>query len=370
MNSFSTWRQLNESLRYRENNPNKGKEIIFTEDGRKQIVKYKIQTDSKFLIKLIRNASIIDSEGNLTSVGADKILEFINNQPEIVNVIGNLDNDWFKDKILIYTVKRDTQSSSDGGKIGREKIQFTILNRSDLPKLPPNERFVNSSIAEASGSEENAAELSNIIKDNIATAERDNTVENPKEITQGGDKETQVEETQDDDLIGKKFRYSMRTNNKLYLMEFMSSGSLQADVIGIDSNPNGVVSYENNDAGGTVNWTTDEDDRLSREDWKLKYGTAKLFTDQEIENKIDREFFIKIFTNEEYRNKVISDYEAEYGSTEMTPENIKKMLYYQDGTKIFPESGTIDRGELSAEEKEIESSGSYSGGGTYTGQVI
>jgi hypothetical protein len=365
MNSFSTWQQLNEGL---FNPANKGKEVMLTPDGRKQIVKYKVQGDNKFLIKLIKNASIIDEGGNLTKTGASKMFEFINNQFEITDVIGTLSDAWFKDKILIYTVKKDTQYSEGEGEKGREKVQFTVANRADFPKLPPDAKFVNSAIAETAGSEENAAVVTQIVTDNKETVVKDDTNENPEEIRQEETQDVEVEETQDDALIGKKFRYSMRTNGKLYLMEFMNSGALQADIIG-ESNPNGVVSYENNESGGTINWTTDIDDTQSSVSWLKNWGSGTLFTDQEITNKVDREFFLKIFTDEEYRNKIIADYEAEWGGSEMTVENLRKMLYYKDNTRIFPEAGSVASNEPSAEEKDLPS-GSYGGGGTYTGQII
>jgi hypothetical protein len=244
-----------------------------------------------------------------------------------------------------------------------------VANRADFPKLPPDAKFVNSAIAETAGSEENAAVVTQIVTDNKEAVVKDDTNENPEEIRQEDVEDVEVEETQDEALIGKKFRYSMRTNGKLYLMEFMNSGALQADIIG-DNNPNGVVSYEDNGAGGMINWTTDLDKESSGWAWLKNWGSAPLYTDQEITNKVDKEFFLKIFTDEEYRNKIIADYEAEWGESEMTVENLRKMLYYKDGTRIFPEAGNVASNEPSAEEKDLPSGGSYTGGGTYTGQVI
>lgn len=363
MNSFSSWQQLNESI------SNRGRDVILTPDGRKQIVKYKVQGDNKFLIKLIKNASIIDEGGNLTKLGASKMIELINNQAEISNVIGVLNDAWFKDKILIYTVKKDTQYSEVGGDKGKEKIQFNIANRSDFPKLPPDAKFVNSAIAETAGSEENAAVVTEIVTDNKETVIKDDTAEDPEEIRQEDTEEVEVEETQDEDLIGKKFRYSMRTNGKLYLMEFMNSGALQADVIG-ENSPNGVVSYESNDAGGTINWTTDLDEASSSVSWLKNWGAGALYTDQEITNKVDREFFLKIFTDEEYRNKIIADYEAEWGGSEMNADNLRRMLYYKDNTRIFPEAGNVASNEPSAEDRGNEGGSSYIGGVEYSGQII
>jgi hypothetical protein len=363
MNSFSSWRQLNEGL---FDPKNRGK-VIVTVDGKKQIAKYKIQGDDKFMIKLIRNASLIDEAGNLTSQGASKLTEFINGQPEITGTIGKIDDLWFKDKILIYVVKRDTQMSDAGGNKGREKVQFIVANRADFPNLPAGSKFVNSAVART-GAESSSPIITEIVDNVEDVAVKDNTNEEPEIIEQQREEEQEVKETQDSELIGKKFRYTMRTNSKTYLMEFMDSGALSADVIG-ETEPNGVVGYSNEEGADKINWVTDLDDSIPN--WTKNWGRAALYTDQEITNKIDRNFFIKIFTDEEFRNKIIAEYEAEWGGSEITVENLRKMLYYKNETRIFPEAGNVDTGDR-AQETEGERGGDrYDGGGVaYTGQII
>lgn len=363
MNSFSSWRQLNEGL---FDPKNRGK-VIVTVDGKKQIAKYKVQADDKFMIKLIRNASLIDEAGNLTAQGASKLTEFINGQPEITGRVGKIDDVWFKDKILIYVVKRDTQMSDEPGEKGREKVQFVVANRADFPNLPANAKFVNSSVART-GAESSSPVVTEIITNAEDRVNTDNTNDEPEIIEQEREEEQEVEETQDSELIGKKFRYTMRTNSKTYLMEFMDSGALSADIIG-ETDPNGVVSYEKAGEAEKINWTTDLDENLFN--WTKNWGRAVLYTDQEITNKIDRNFFIKIFTDEEFRNKIISEYEAEWGGSEITVENLRKMLYYKNETRIFPEAGNVDTGDQAQETSGERGGERYSGGGVeYSGQII
>ncbi len=336
MNSFYSWYQLNEGI---FNPKNRGKLVITLPDGTRQVAKYKVQSDNKFLIKLIRNSSMIDEGGNLTKDGANKMMTFINSQAEITSAIGTLNPQWFTDKFLIYIVKRDTQMSDEPGDKGREKIQFIVALRSEFPNVPAGANFVNSSVAQTGIPQDSPAIVQ--VEDIENTVVTDDTEENPEPVIQDETPEEQeVEETQDADLIGKKFRYSMRTNGKIYLMEFLDTGALSADVVG-ENDPNGVVSYSKEAEVDKINWTTDLDEGV--EDWKRGWGGAPLFSDQEITNKIDRDFFIKIFTDKEFRDKIIAEYEAEWGGSEINAANLRSMLYYKsNGQKIFPEAaGTV-----------------------------
>ena len=118
-------------------------------------------------------------------------------------------------------------------------------------------------------------------------------------------------------------------------MEFLDFGDISADVIS-ESDPNGVITHTKTSEKEMIEWTTEVYEE--NPDWMQRWGGAKLYSDQEITNKIDRDFFIKIFTDKVFRDKIIAEYEEEWGGSEITAENLRSMLYYKKGEKIFPES--------------------------------
>lgn len=132
--------------------------------------------------------------------------------------------------------------------------------------------------------------------------------------------------------LGKRFLYTMRTNSKLYLMEFTPNGTISAKTED-GSDPNGTVSYDS--SGKKVMWSTALDDAKSKESKVQSNVGTPLFTDAEITNSQDKVFFEKMFTDEAFRRKTIEDYEKDYGGSEITPNNLKKMLFFKNGTPIF-----------------------------------
>ena len=177
MNSFHSWYQLNEGI---FNPANRGKLVITLPDGTKQVAKYKIQGDKKFMIKLIRNSSAIDEGGNLTKEGAKVMMEFINSQAEITSAIGTLNPEWFKNSFLIYIVKRDTQFSDEPGDKGKEKIQFVVANRSEFPNVPADANFVNAAVIKTGIPQDSPSVIK--IEDIEQTVIQDNPDEEPEPV--------------------------------------------------------------------------------------------------------------------------------------------------------------------------------------------
>lgn len=337
-NSYSSWDSINERT------VSRGKQVIVDpQSGKRQKIAYKVQSDNKILFRLVKMLSIIDAAGNLTPQGANILVEFMNTQLGILSVLpearGGIKDTWFKKYAFIYTVKKDTQMREDEGpaQSGREKIQITVVNRADFPMIPAGAKFVNTTVIQGGASAETSPIINDIVQDNQQTVVTDDTDQGANIIE---DDQT-IEDAEGTDetasLAGKRFRYTMRTNNKTYLMEFTEDGAIDARVIG-ETGPNGVVSYQTEGSSWKIMWITDEDS--TAEDWTAAWkalAAKTLFTDQEITNRIDRDFLYKMFTNKEFRDKILAEYEAEYGDSEVTAENLRKLLYYKGGSAIFPE---------------------------------
>lgn len=328
--SFDSWRALNEAMA-------KGKEVFRDPtSGQIQRAVWKVQDSTSFMLKLIHQPDIIDESGKITQLGIDSITGFFNSQAAFIGAIGKLDSTFFSTKLLLYTVLADTER--------RQKIQFKVVDRAMYLSIPKNVNYVsevNMAYLEPEKSDAIVAEVKDKVK-------KEDTEEQPEKVVQKtedqgkGTIETAKER-------GNKFLYTMRTNGKLYLMEFGPSGELIADVQK-EENPNGVISYENN----KVMWITDLDNKTVGTKW-MQQSSNPLYTDSEITNPQDKEFLTKIFTDIAFRNQTIDDYDVKYGKTELNAENLKNMLYYQDGTPIFavpatPVEGQTETGQMSQEQ--------------------
>lgn len=349
MQTFDSWKSVNEGVL-----KNRGRQVIVSPEGKRQVAVYKVQGNDRFMIKLIKMKSIIDEGGQLTTPGQSIIKDFINHQMAIVQAIGQLNDAWFTDKALSYKVKRDTQFNQEGGKRGREKIQFIVINRADYPELPAGIQFVNAILLEEKPVKDELEDL--VINDDTP----EDPIDQDEEQNQGEEDVIDDQEGGESALIGKKFRYYMRTNRKEYLMEFTSNGVLDCDVIG-DTYPNGVISWED----PKINWTTDYDERRG---WEDLWEGESMTSDQEITNKVDYEFLKKIFTDPDFRDRIIKEYEDEWASSEINPENLRSLLYYRNGTKIFA-TETASAPETRPE-GESEGGGRNLAGGEYKGVII
>lgn len=338
MSTFNSWSAINENL-FR----NRGRQVIVDpETGKRQIAVYKVQKNNRFMIKLIKMRSIIDEAGNLTKAGSESLISFINAQMALVQALGGkLDDTWFATKCLAYTVKKDTQYNEEGGKKGREKVQFAIINKSDYPNLDLNNvQFINSVGLEK---DETVQDIENLVI-------IDDTNEDPideEEHNNDNQTEDDIIDDQSDSAgyVGKKFTYYMRTNRINYIMEFTADAAIEALPDG--EGPSGVVTWED----PKVMWNTDLDNPDSSgnksQDWIKNWKDVKLSTDGEITNAVDRSFLMKMLTDAAFRDKTLKDYEDE--AAKFGPESLRSMLYYKDNTRIFPGASAPEKNDDTAQ---------------------
>jgi hypothetical protein len=321
MASFSSWSSLNEAIA-------KGKDVIVDPvTGKKHKVTYKVQNRTKFIVKIINDLDILDDSGKLTQSGINALVAYLNEEDSFTMAIGQITPTFFQTKFVVYTVLRD------GELFGRtkQKIQFEIQDKlgadgkPKYPNLAEGTQFIDADSFKA------ASELAQPIVQNLIQTAQQTTLPDPgpADTEQNQTQTTNTETVSDKD---KKFLYTMRSNNKLYLMQFMENGNLNAKTKD-NSDPNGIVSYDK--ANKKVLWSTSLDDSGSKDAKLSKEKGTPLFYDMEIINSQDKSFFEKIFTDAAFRKKIIDEYEREYASSELTPANLRNMLFYKDGKSIF-----------------------------------
>ena len=165
-----------------------------------------------------------------------------------------------------------------GGSYETEKIQFVVAARSEFPNVPADANFVNAAVIKTSIPQDSPSVIK--IEDIEQTVVQDNPDEEPEPVVPPKpEPEPELEPiVTTDDSVGKKFRYTMRTNSKNYLMEFLDGGAISADVIS-ETQPNGVITHTKTSEKDMIDWTTDVDEE--NPDWMQKWGGAKLYSDQE-----------------------------------------------------------------------------------------
>jgi hypothetical protein len=305
-NSFESWNSINETTRSKQ---------VLISGGKRYKVVIKIQSSAKFMVKTVNEANLIDSSGKLTSNGAGVLLRYLNSQASLVNTVGKLDGNFFANNFLMYTVVKDTKRT--------EKIQFTVTPRTKIEGLDPKIQFVSTGELQ----QQTGEDIKGIVADNIQTAKTDDVEGDPSLDGTTADAEGSALTQR---VPGYRFRYTMRSNSKTYLMEFGENGQIDAEVIKGGNKPHGVISWEDS----KVIWYTDIDNAGVVED-------GPLYIDGEITNKTDKKFFTRIFTDDEFLEKILNEYEEKYGSSEITGENLRSMLYFHpDGERIFSDEST------------------------------
>lgn len=319
--SLGSWSEVSEAIA-------SGKDVMVDPAGKRHKVTYRVQSPTKFIVKIINDLDVISNDV-LTANGIAAITDFVNGEVPFTRAIGQLTSVFFEKKFIVYTVLRD------GEILGRtkQKIQFSVENRLDAsgkpayPNIPAEIQFIDAK------SFESLSNLAPTIVSQLNQTAQQTTLVDPvpeQEPAPTPAKEEGTEETKKE--RGKKFLYTMRTNSKLYLMEFNDAGAIVAKTQD-NTDPNGTISYDA--ANKKVLWSTTLDDASSANTKISKSAGLALFVDSEITNVQDKEFFEKMFTDEAFRNKIIDEYEAEHKSSEITAENLKNMLFYKDGKAIF-----------------------------------
>jgi len=321
--SFSSWSRLNEAVA-------RGKEIL-TVNGKTQKVKYRVQSKEKFIIKIVNDLDVLDSNSKLTPAGEEAIIAFFNSEPAFTSQIGQLSPAFFEKSLIVYLVRKD----KSGGAREVQKIQFSVEPRLDAenkplyPSIAQSERFVDENkFKGASKDAATALSLAQTLLTNTQLEDPESTVTEPTAAP------TEIE---DSSVIGKKFLYTMRTNSKIYLMEFTADDKLKATTQD-GSDPNGEITHTSSGENGeyTIFWDTALDN-TSRDTAISKKVNANLYTDGTIYNATDRKFIHRMFTDKDFRDQQIKTFEDEYKSTIINSDNLRRMLFYKDGTSIFPQ---------------------------------
>ena len=307
VNSFETWEDINEGT-----GSTSSKQVYIAPNGHKFKVVIKIQSKAKFMVKAVREMQLLDTNSDMTNLGAKALKQYLNSQRGFVNTFGKIDGSFFGTKFIIYAVVKDTAKV--------EKIQFTIADRSEIEGLESNIQFVST---KSLNSIQNKTEaLTGIIRDTETTAKND-TVEGTTEQAVDASTDDAKGSSATKVALGSRFRYTMRTNGLTYFCEIDDiDGHIDMEPISSSKGPKGAISWEN----PKVLWFTDWDDAN-------KVSSTPLYMDTEITNDSDVEFFSRMFTDAEFVKETIKKYEDEYGSSEITADNLRDMLYYGSGDK-------------------------------------
>ena len=332
--SFNSWSDLMESKQRAS-----GKEVMIDSSGKRHKVKYQVRSSTKFVIKVINDMNIIKGD-NLSDAGIAALKNFFNGEQGFTSVVGQLTSVFFQRNFIVYEIGRSKLS----GKRTVQKIVFQVEERKDqegtelYPKVPATLEFVD---IDTFGT---MSEMQPAVSKGIVDTANTTDVEDPVDDVDTNDGTGPVIKGNSETVKerGKKFLYTMRTNNKLYLMEFADNGGLTATTRD-GSDPNGIISYGQN---GIIVWSTTLDDNQTTGSKIAANQNYKLFQDSEITLNQDKLFFTKIFTDEAFRNKIIDEYEAEYKNQEITLDNLKDLLFYKDGTPIF--GGTAQNKQTSS----------------------
>lgn len=306
INSFKRWEDINENAE-----STKSKQIYVSKSGHKFKVVIKVQSNNKFMIKAVREMELLDDKSNLTKEGSRSLIQYLNSQQGVINTFGKLDDSFFKNKFIIYTVVKDTDRV--------EKIQFTISNKGEIEGLDSNIRFISTNALKSFQNKSDV--IDGIIRDNENIANTDNIKGEPTQAIDASTDDAEGSITTKD-LVGSMFRYTMRTNGVTYLCDIASEGAIDMEPISGNKGPKGAISWESS----KVLWYTDWDDAG-------KTSNVPLYMDSEITNSIDLKFFTSMFTDGTFAKNVIDEYNEKYGSSEITADNLRNMLYYGAGDK-------------------------------------
>ena len=307
----------------------RGKEVWRDESGKKHKIVWRAQDETNFIVKLINDMDILDSNGNLTVNGQASLVSFLNEENSFVNQYGKLDQNFFNTKIIAYTVKRDTDR--------KQKIQFTILDRAALvAKIDATAQDGQQSLTIEGVNFINAAMLASIdrpvpqnqtilINQTEITVEEEENEENEEEEENEEDENTIII-LDDASLVGKKFEYQSGADGKLY-----------------------IITIDKGDKDELKFWAKSQDG--TTEGWVILKGEEPYWIGSDgnevaVTNAKDRAFFQRIYADRPYLLELIAAFEAKY--PEGYDFTIKDILYYMNGTKIYggEETGSAENFEF------------------------
>lgn len=340
-NSIEKWDQINEGYAV-----SKGRQVLQVNGKRVKLV-YKAQNDKQLLIKLIRTVGIIDDSGKMTRIGAGALINFFNSQIGLVNSYGKLDSNFFVENVVVYKVLKDTART--------EKLQLTITKRSQIPGLDTDTQFISTDALKQLSIKNQ--EVKSIVDDTEQKVQVDDTQDEPEEIKSGDSEDAKGTESTMR-ASGVRFRYEMRSNSTVYTMEFTEDGAIDAVKVK-GSGGNGQVSWEDD----APYWYTDADNSAAGFK-KAAASNDPLAIDGEITNSVDKKFFTRVFTDDEFLQQILDEYREKYAKYDINGDTVKAMLYYPNGTRIFPDF-KLDQGDQEVSvsgEQARQSSPDYYGG--------
>jgi hypothetical protein len=310
VNSFKTWEDVSESTR--------SKQVYVAPNGRKFKVVIRMFSNAKFMVKTVNEMGLLDSRNNMTNAGATALKSYLNSQQAFLNTVGNLNSSFFSINFIVYTVVKNNRR--------KEKMQFVVVPRASIEGLDPSIQFVSTDALTAI--QNKTEEIEGIIKVNVDDA-TNNDVEGETEEAEDGEIDDGKGSEVTEESLGNRFRYTMSTNGVTYVCTIGGGGAIEMEPYQNAQGAVGAISWED----PKIVWYTDADNNGA-------INNTPLYTDTEITNKHDKDFFTKMFTDKEFKDSVIREYEDEYGDSEMNGENLRHMLYYENGTQLFPTSAS------------------------------
>jgi hypothetical protein len=307
----------------------RGKEVYRDATGVKHKVVWKAQDTSNFIVKLVNDYNWLDANSNLTIDGQTALTQFLNGENSFVNQYGKLDPAFFQKNIIAYSVRIDNDR--------RQKIQFTILDRSELMQKQDAGSADGSELVSIDGVnyinikaimaiDAQLAKNQQALSNTIINVEDEETIDTPddsqdeEEEISDEEKDIESDETDDipvtdDSLIGKQFEYQSGADGLVY-------------TITIDEGENKELKFwAVSRDGSNEGWVALKDGEPF---WINRDGSTSAIT-----NAKDIEFFKRIYTDTEYLKELIAAFEAKYPNG--VNWTVKDILYYTDGNQIYAE---------------------------------
>jgi len=277
---------------------NKAKQVM-TVNGKKHKVVWKDRGSGNHVIRIVNDLDVVDQD-RLTPTGQIAITNFLNGQ-EAFNP--KWDQAFFKDNLVVYTVRRDTGRT--------QKIALTNSLRSKYPDVDATINFI--STAELEGNY--SATQQGIL--NVPIEEDPNVTDETDKVT------TDPNTVISDDFKGRTFKYTWQSpvNTSMLGMGY----TVTASTCTITITEQGAFHYElisNDSIAGTIHYINKE----------VKVYPEGESTHESIVEP-DYEFWLKCFTDAAFLREQLGETEEteETGfDGTFTLDNIKDYLYNKE----------------------------------------
>jgi hypothetical protein len=325
----------------------RGKDV-WKDAGGKHKIKWKGQDNKNFIIKIKNDTDILDNAHMLTKPsGENHIINFFNNQTGFTNMYrARLDDAFFRNKVIAYTVKRDKDDWNTSGNAKLQKIQFTIVPRP--AGLDQSVKFVT---AAQLGSSALLTTQQNLLK---KIEDEDKPVIDP--ITQKCDdgfvwddkQQNCIKKEEKVKLVGKcpgtkptdvYFEYTSGENNQKYTIkeheQGMYAGGFQTYR---DEEPSDTGIIKDEGGAGKHQFTYTSDDS-KKPGWLM-------------DSKQDIEFWTRVYNEPAYLCELLLAFKKDYPSGKKKASIKDKMYYSSTNTKIYTADGKSFNMNFTGEEEE------------------